>query len=921
VGFTPGTGATAGTNGIIATSTATSPYGLAGLTAVTTYDVYVRQVCSGPSYSINSFKAGFSTSMDCSTATVLGCASTVTATFTGANGSAAYNGSQFSQASTCFPGYSALNGEEFIYRFTAPVSGTYQLSFTRTSGTGDEFFLTTPVANGCAASAFTCIGGSYYIQPPNTYATSQTSGAYTFSLTAGDHYIIMKGSPSVKTVDFKVLCPGIPACITAPNFPPNNTTLAVNTTPINFSWPAVFGATGYDFYFNGALLVSNYPSTSISNASYTTAAVAGLVGLGNAVTWRVVPRNADGTATCPTNWSFRVGGNGATYAIPMADGVVYNGNRMLTNGYTNANTTFNGRDSWYKFTASACADSAKVNICLAVGVNAVALQVRRVSDNGVVFPPSTNSSYYQAVAAGGCFQYSYFNYDPEVWNWVYETPIFPVVPGESYYVIADGYATDYNFQISYNEVVDPTDSDADGIPDCADDCPFTPGVEGGPCTLAGFGTAMIIDCECVGGNMAVINITTDSNPGQLGWSISNESMAVVASGAPTAANTTVSTTVFLPGSCYSFVLTDNFGDGIVNGGWEIRTTTGKLLLRDDFASGSVSPATPAANPSYGTGHSFCLPEGPANIAPTECGIFNNLLGNKVYANKVTGAANYQFEFSDPDAGFMRRIARPYNYVHFWDMVTNPLVPGVKYFARVRTDRNGPMASAHFGSGCEMGIGVAVVSCTQLIPAPAYGHSCNESRTFNTNNSFIYATPVQGATEYQFRIQNVNEGYDQTFTRNTYILQLKWNSNVAPPLINGNTYSVSMNVKVNGVYSGFCASECNITIDNSGNRPEASMTQAVGQAADQQMGVATMWPNPVRDGQVNLNIDGIVDADQRITVTIIDLYGKQVFAQEFGNSGDRFNTILNLQSELASGVYLVNITVNDKKTVQRLSIIR
>ncbi|MBX2984122.1 MAG: T9SS type A sorting domain-containing protein, partial [Flavobacteriales bacterium] len=335
---------------------------------------------------------------------------------------------------------------------------------------------------------------------------------------------------------------------------------------------------------------------------------------------------------------------------------------------------------------------------------------------------------------------------------------------------------------------------------------------------------------------------------------------------------------------------------------------------DDFASGSVSPAVPSANPNYGSSHSFCLPTGPANIAPTECGIFNNALGNKVYANKVIGASNYQFEFSDPDAGFMRRIARPYNYVHFWDMVTNPLIPGVKYFARVRTDRDGPMQQAHFGSGCEMGLGAPqVVTCSELIQAPAYGHSCDETRTFNTNNSFIYAKPVVGATEYQFRITNGGEGYDQTFTRSTYILQLKWNPNVAPLLQDGYTYNVEINVKVNGVYSGFCPSSCTITINNSGNRPEASISKHAG--------TTTMWPNPVRDGQINLNIDGLLDAEKQITVDIQNIHGKQVFAKEFGNSGERFNTILNLSSEIASGVYMVNITVNGERTVQRLSIIR
>ena len=488
------------------------------------------------------------------------------------------------------------------------------------------------------------------------------------------------------------------------------------------------------------------------------------------------------------------------------------------------------------------------------------------------------------------------------------------------------------------------DADSDGTCDANDLCPndpnkITPGNcgcgndepgatcdDGNPNTT---GDVIDANCTCTGtpvgactGNEVVVAIFTDNTPEDLTWVITDASNTTIATGGPNASqeNVLVLTNACLSatptGECYGFKLMDAAGNGITGGYWQLQTTNGKVLLGDDFATGASSPSATPTSPGYGSFHSFCLPKGPANIAPTECGIFNNMLGNKVYATKVTGAANYQFEFSDPDAGFMRRIARPYNYVHFWDMVTNPLTPGVKYFARVRTDRDGPMLQQHFGSGCEMGISVPlVVTCTQLIQAPAYGHSCNETRTFNTsaNNSFIYATPVQGATEYQFRINNGGEGYSETFIRSTYILQLKWNATVAPPLIDGNTYNVELNVKVNGVYSGFCASQCNITIDNAGNRPEASMMQTNG--------TTTMWPNPVRDGQVNLNIDGLVDPEQNITVNIQDIYGKQVFAKEFGNSGERFNAILNLNSDIASGVYMVNITVNGERTVQRLSIIR
>jgi hypothetical protein len=476
---------------------------------------------------------------------------------------------------------------------------------------------------------------------------------------------------------------------------------------------------------------------------------------------------------------------------------------------------------------------------------------------------------------------------------------------------------------SYLEPCALLDSDGDGINDCDDSCPNFPGQNGDPCTDGG-NPGIITNCACVttcGGNEVVVNITVDYNALDLSWQITDAGNVVIASEALTMAddNTNYSRTVCLGSSpadaCYGFKLMDSYGDGLSGmGNWELRTTSGKVLLRDDFATGSSTPPATPASPAYGSVHSFCLPEGPANIAATECGIFNNQQGNKVYCNKVTGATQYQFEFSDPDAGFIRRIVRTTNYVTFWDMVSNPLVPGVHYFARVRTNVAGPVANAHFGSGCDMGL-APTVPCSQLIMAPNYGHSCNETRVFNSNSSFIYATPVAGASQYQFRIFNAGEGYDQTFTRNTYILQLKWNSSVAPPLVNGSTYNVEVNVKVGTVWSGFCGTTCAITIDNGGNNNAfANMEQA-------SFGETTLWPNPVRDGQVSLNIGGLKDAQQQISVDVQDIYGKQVYAKQYGNSGDRFNTILQLPSDIASGVYMVNITVNGERTVQRLSVIR
>jgi len=81
----------------------------------------------------------------------------------------------------------------------------------------------------------------------------------------------------------------------------------------------------------------------------------------------------------------------------------------------------------------------------------------------------------------------------------------------------------------------------------------------------------------------------------------------------------------------------------------------------------------------------------------------------------------------------------------------------------------------------------------------------------------------------------------------------------------------------------------------------------------------LWPNPVRDGNVSLLIEGLSDATQNITVDIFDAQGKRMLSKEYGNSGEVFNTVLELGSHIAAGTYQVNITVNGKTTTQRLSV--
>ena len=130
------------------------------------------------------------------------------------------------------------------------------------------------------------------------------------------------------------------------------------------------------------------------------------------------------------------------------------------------------------------------------------------------------------------------------------------------------------------------------------------------------------------------------------------------------------------------------------------------------------------------------------------------------------------------------------------------------------------------------------------------------------------------------------------------------------------YNVQVRVQVGGVWQPFCGSTCQVTIIASGPMQGGNdrTVEAGTTGADLQL-----WPNPVRDGRVNLRLEGITDADQRITVDVYDAFGKRVMAQQFANSGSLFSTALDLRSDMAAGLYIVSVTVNDRTFVKRLSV--
>ncbi|MBK8340471.1 MAG: T9SS type A sorting domain-containing protein [Flavobacteriales bacterium] len=440
----------------------------------------------------------------------------------------------------------------------------------------------------------------------------------------------------------------------------------------------------------------------------------------------------------------------------------------------------------------------------------------------------------------------------------------------------------------------------------------------------------------VTGETMIVEITTDNDPSQLIWQIYDQGNQLVGvSPVYATPNITDPTTLCLStlnGTCFNFFLFDFLGDGLSqtgngSGSWRLRTTGGATLLGDDFdgtVDGTFSPTVSPLSGWYTNGHPFCLPAGPTEPLPSECGIFTNNLQSKVYCKALPGVTNYQFQFLRPDEGYSRQISVPRNWVKFGEMQTFPLQPGETYFCRVRADQApfGNYSTDKYGTGCEMGIDPSLVpGCTGLVDdigAPA--HSCGVIKVFGGSQK-IWAQPVLGATQYRFRFQNGLIDPDgpnlpgapalgtRIITVSSYALVLSWTNFT---LVNGSTYDVTVEVLVAGQWSGYCGPVCQVEIDNTPGQSLRGMEAST--SSDLQV-----WPNPVRDGQVNVLIGGLTDDTQRITLDVFDIYGKRVMAFDKENSGSVFNTILDMDG-IAAGVYMVSVTVNDRVYQQRVSVL-
>jgi hypothetical protein len=150
--------------------------------------------------------------------------------------------------------------------------------------------------------------------------------------------------------------------------------------------------------------------------------------------------------------------------------------------------------------------------------------------------------------------------------------------------------------------------------------------------------------------------------------------------------------------------------------------------------------------------------------------------------------------------------------------------------------------------------------------------------------------------------------------------MNWAATSGPQLKCNTLYEVDVRVSKDGGAT-WCHSDdpwgtvCQLTIDNT---PAGNGNQNFG-SEPVTASEAKLFPNPNRGDLLNLSISAVEEGVNTVSVDIFDLFGKRVSARTIAVAGGNVNTVLDLNGELAAGMYLVNIIAGEKSYTERLVI--
>ncbi|MEZ4760365.1 MAG: T9SS type A sorting domain-containing protein [Flavobacteriales bacterium] len=287
-----------------------------------------------------------------------------------------------------------------------------------------------------------------------------------------------------------------------------------------------------------------------------------------------------------------------------------------------------------------------------------------------------------------------------------------------------------------------------------------------------------------------------------------------------------------------------------------------------------------------------------------CGVDRTFGGSdKVVAYPVAGANQYRFRFEQIGDNFVRNITSPTN-ARLLNWVTSPLVAGASYNVFVQTSFDGGATWCPFGDPCQVDIlnpGPSAI-CGNGIVEP--GEECDDGNLMNGDGCNQSCVAEIGACCLPDGSCVMVDGGNCSAVGGTYEGDGTDCATVSCPAAPTCTDGIQ-----NGDEEGVdCGGSCPLSCE------AAALHRSMAQASKVQL-----HPNPNRGDQFQLTIEDLPEEVLTADVDIHDLFGKRVAARTYPAQGGVLNTVVDLDGQLAAGMYLVSITAGDQHFTERLVI--
>jgi alpha-tubulin suppressor-like RCC1 family protein len=272
-----------------------------------------------------------------------------------------------------------------------------------------------------------------------------------------------------------------------------------------------------------------------------------------------------------------------------------------------------------------------------------------------------------------------------------------------------------------------------------------------------------------------------------------------------------------------------------------------------------------------------------------CGNQNLTLQSSIVALTVSGANQYEFEFSNPSTSVVYATKLNTSATCFLNSVSPAIQWGTQYNVRVRAFIAG--IGGTFANVCSIGIvpdpSIFGVPNTQLRSV-----DCGKLTFLISNN--IAANPVAGASQFEFEFSDPS-------TNNVVATKLQTSAtlnlgSVSPALQAGNTYNVRVRAYINS-FVGNYSTVCLIGIV-SGAREIESGGEELGNSLNEQSFSVVLYPNPTDDYS---SLEVRTNQSENLALIIYDMAGRKVY-EEFIVS----NKTEMVGGDLQSGVYMICI---------------